>query len=38
MGKIEEEEQEVKVKCKCGQSQDLDGFCDGSHAAQKAEL
>ena len=36
MGKIEEE-QEVKVKCKCGQSQDPDGFCDGSHAAQKAE-
>jgi len=32
-----EEIKEEKVKCKCGKSQDSDGYCDGSHAAQKAE-
>jgi CDGSH-type Zn-finger protein len=32
------DKKEVKTKCKCGQSQDPDGFCDGSHAVQKAEL
>ena len=33
MAKVEKE----KIKCKCGKTQDPDGFCDGSHAAQKAE-
>jgi CDGSH-type Zn-finger protein len=32
-----DEVKEEKIKCKCGQSQDPDGFCDGSHVAQKAE-
>lgn len=31
-------DKEEKKQCKCGQSQDPDGFCDGSHAAQKSEV